>query len=367
MIFFSFLNIGNNGGGAQNSVSFVHTYAKKYQNREDMFFCKHGSIIEAILKEHNLNYKALSRWRIICFCQFIFHFYLKRPKLVFSIFGACPLVPFKGGITFISGFAYSNIIQRDVGFWNFLPWYKYFLKMTKDFLRLYLSRRSDVIILETDYLANLAQSRNVFPNTVVEVVHMEPGRFQTYRKKSFHGMDQSAFKILMLCGDHPNKRIARAVALISKYNQTNDAKLQLVTTLPNACSLLTDAGVQKIIERGELLNVGPVDVSEVSGLICECDALINISVLESFSNNWVEAWMYEKPLISVDNPWCRSSIGSAALYFDVDNQDSFNNAMNSLTKCSTRSLVAAGHDRLEFLNSKGDKIERYFSIFERYL
>lgn len=367
MIFISFLNIGNNGGGAQNSASFVHSYAEKYRARNDLFFCKRGSFIEVILKEHKLGYKALSSNRFLCLFQFMVHFYLLRPKVVFSIFGACPLVPWKVGAKFISGFAYSNIIQSEVGFWNYLPWYKYSIKIAKDFLRLHLSRRSDVIVLETEYLANLAEARCVFPKSTVEVVYMEPSRYQIKRERSFFNADHSAFKILMLCSDHPNKRIPRAVTLVSTYNKNAESKLQLIVTLPDTCRLLSRKDFKNSFDKGELLNVGPVDVSEVSGLISECDALINISVLESFSNNWVEAWMYEKPLISVDNPWCRSSLGLAALYFDVEDQSSFNGALNSLTRESTRRLVTAGQDRLGMLYSKGKKIEQYFSIFDKYL
>ncbi len=83
----------------------------------------------------------------------------------------------------------------------------------------------------------------------------------------------------------------------------------------------------------------------VATVIACCQAMCTFSLLESFSNNFVEAWKMEVPLIVTDADWSREACGAAALYVDP------RNAPETVRELAT--VVAANSCRLHELVENG--------------
>ncbi|MGI9573771.1 glycosyltransferase [Alloalcanivorax xenomutans] len=359
------------GGGLQNGLSFLRQiYSHSTIKNKIQVVCVSGGEIESFCRENCLNYEVIPGGRLGRLC-FDFLGARKMVKdnnidIVFNIFGPPPLSVFDSYS--ISGFAYSNIIHKEVPFWDFYPLRIKIAKKVKDFFRLLFYKFSNEIILETDFLAEKARS-GVFKNKIVHVVKMEPSA-AILKEGEMIKKEKCARRIdiLYLSGAHPNKRIHLLSKLFFDINSMSEIEFGLVTTLPeqneytryvNRCFM--NDGAERFIK-----NIGPVPSENIATLLASCDAVINVALLESFSNNWVEAWEFRKPLIVTDADWARHSCGEAALYIDpMASGDAARKVCDMFRDhMKIEHLIKKGEEKLEEMKSSGRKIDRYVSIIE---
>lgn len=368
------------GGGLQNSLSFLKclSEAKGTVDFDYIIACRIGSAIQAAAKDYGLPYVA---YREGVIGRLWYELWLARKlcnkvdaKCVFSLFGNAPFTV-SSALIKISGFAYSNIIHDDVDFWGWLPRNKRIIKAIIDAFRLFLVRRSDLIILETDYLYSRAKN-GIFKNKNLRVVKMAPSSLvvsalsEDVSDVACSGMQISdVIRVLYLSGAHPNKRIHLLAPLFFELSKKS-LTYKLITTLPEGDYLqaIVDAfaeyGISKCHE-----NIGSVAPSDVADALRASQALINIAMLESFSNNWVEAWAAGLPLLVTDADWARASCGNAAIYVDIDHPAESSQQIHSILSSEEKSarLVGNGKIMLSSLPSAEERTRQYLEIIRSCL
>lgn len=354
------------GGGLQNSLSFLSS--PSLENKDYLVVCEIGGAVCRYCLDNKLPvFPIKSGLAGLVYYHFFAMMTLRKKfggDVLFSIFGPPPL--FLYGLYSVSGFAYSYIIQSDVDFWGFLPIFQRIKKRVKDKLRLWGCKRSREIIVETDYLKACAIS-GCFKERTVHVVKMEPSLLLDLgaAANEFLGAVQGV-KILYLASDHPNKRIHLLPGVFKELSRLGE--YTLVTSLPEDSSYLADIrdGFVSLNIGDGLINLGTVRPECISGLIRSCDCLVNVALLESFSNNWVESWYFEKPLISTDAEWARASCGDAAIYIDPFNQIQSAEEIHKVLSSAKNvgDLVKRGAKQLALLNRGGNKDSQYFAILE---
>lgn len=354
------------GGGLQNALSFLAQLGAAHPvNYKFIIFCTKGSLIEKTCTTQGLPYESIpaSNLSRVSY-EFLYGRYLIRKHkvdLVFSLFGSAPLVcPY---VYKISGFAYSNIIQPEVPFWNFLPPIKRIQKRAIDVLRTVLASQADEIILETEYLKHRVQGR-LFKNSLVHVVKMAPSLLVTRGLKKCEEA-RKTIDIVYLAGPHPNKRIHLLADIFAQLN-AKGLRFRLITTLTEGHSytrLIADQ-FSKLGIGDAHENVGPVAPESVGALLSRVDAVINVALLESFSNNWVEAWAAKLPLIATDADWARASCEKAALYIDPENATSSALKITGLfeNRNTADELVHEGELQLRKLPTAEQRFEQYIQI-----
>lgn len=357
------------GGGLQNGLSFVVGLAGLDQAHPFVVACRRGSAIEQKCIELNIPHEAIGGGffsRVACELWLLAALGKRhRAKVIFTLFGNPPFN--SGGMVKISGFAYSNIIQTEVPFWNFLPFHKRVIKLLKDRLRLFMARQSDELILETPYLYARGKE-GVFKDKKLHVVEMEPSILVRARDRaSALVRDEGGFDFLYLSGPHPNKRIHLLAPIIAELNR-QERPSRLIVTLPESAAYtqaIRAAFIEHDVEH-QLKNIGPVEPKNVADLLHSVDGVVNIALLESFSNNWVEAWASRKALICTDAEWARASCGDGAIYIDPDRPkeaaEQIREGLNDLT-----GLLERGDARLKQLGGERTKIQKYMDIIARHL
>ncbi len=110
--------------------------------------------------------------------------------------------------------------------------------------------------------------------------------------------------------------------------------------------------------RGRLVNVGPIDQSELVGYYHHCDGLILPTLLESFSGTYLEAMQFQRPILTSDLDFARDVCGPAARYFDPGNPASIRDAILALkTSAPEReALIAEGNRRMKSFFRNWDTI-----------
>lgn len=276
------------------------------------------------------------------------------------------------GVRRVSGFAYSNLLSPSVPFWRWLPWYRRLGRFAKDAVRRWQTSRLDLILCETEYWADRA--RGAFPGSRVAVVEMAPGQLildalagletqERVASESPGDVEKGAYRLLYLSGPHPNKRIHELASVLRRADELVDNSIRLVLTLPPSdpytLKVLEAFSAQDSLHLVE--NVGPIGPREVARELRDANLVLNTAAVESFSNNWVEAWASATPLVTTDAAWTRDACGNAAVFIDLDQPaDAAGAIAEVLVAAELRSiLIANGRQRLERLPSPAERAKRF--------
>jgi len=114
---------------------------------------------------------------------------------------------------------------------------------------------------------------------------------------------------------------------------------------------------------------GAIPSAEIGSLYKSCDALISLSDLESFSNNYMESWKSGLPLLCSDHDFSRHICGKSALYFDPHDPQSLVREMKRLIGSSTKrtEMIQYGKEKLSELPTFPERYNRIAAILRRML
>ncbi len=372
MIYYNFL-YAPDGGGYQNSLSFVKSLSNigydfsgttllVYENSELHHFSTHRGI-GCISIKTGVSYKLLFELGSRRF--------LKKDDVVFSLFGP-PMLTTSGFTLNIGGMAISNVLHKDIDFWDYLNSLGKNFRRLKDLYRCWRYSKLDYWIFETELLAKKAINEYNFPNSRVSVVKMAPSALVTKKaivnNSRYNYLRGNSLNMLFLSGAHPNKRIHVLPNLARSLREVGVSDFNFVLTcrpgkyLSDILESAKQLGVEKHFEV-----VGPVQVNDVATVIDCSDFVCTFSVLESFSNNFVEAWVMEKPLIVTEADWAKDACDDAALYVEpenaLDSAKKIRSLFNSIN--NQKKLICNGKKMLKLHPTAEEKAELYLNYINR--
>ncbi|MBL7712148.1 MAG: glycosyltransferase [Chitinophagaceae bacterium] len=121
-----------------------------------------------------------------------------------------------------------------------------------------------------------------------------------------------------------------------------------------------------VTHKEYIMNHGPVNPQESYNLYAQCDAVLMPSLLETFSANFPEAMVSQKPILSSDRGFARNICADAALYFDPENPASIADAIGRLTASPElqESLIRNGNKQLALLETPASRAGKIISALE---
>jgi glycosyltransferase involved in cell wall biosynthesis len=364
------------GGGLQNALSFLECLAADPERRATTtVVCRDQSAISDFCKRESLQFRAVRATGVNRLLA-----ELSGPvgdnvaDVCFTLFGA-PMFSARGRFINICGCAYSNLFYSEFDFWNYLRGRAYQQKRLIDWIRQKSIQKADFWIFETEVLRERAIKRCNFPPNRVAVVKMAPSglvsksRVDSSKVAGFKRSIGTGFRMLMLAGPHPNKRQALLPDLICALRDSTGGDFSFVTTMNEQ-----DAYAQRVIEEVKarglerfFTNLGPVPADDCASLIEACDALLCLSRLESFSNNFVEAWAMQKPLVVTDADWARHACAEAAVFVDpTDIKHTAKTLEQLMSTPSVRQVVVnRGAANLSRYHDAASKYHDYWDVIAR--
>lgn len=374
MILFNFISI-KSGGGQQNTLSFLENIKLEGERLDFIVSCTEGTLVHKYCIKNDLIFFSVKNTLIDRIKFEIFGLKSIRKnheiKVIFTIFGAAPFCSYKA--MKVSGCAYSNIFQPEINIWGYLPWKDKIIKKIIDIFRILLVIKSDHIILETHFLKERAQ-KSILKNKKISVIEMAPSKLITDRLSNIKDIEwhNNVHDILYLSGAQPNKRIDKFLDLIPYLNGLGSKKFRLKLTLPEDSSYFKDIIKPKIEElkiSEYVINLGTIHPEKIVDIISDVDAIVNVALIESFSNNWVEAWAARRLLIATDADWARASCKNAALYIDIYKPLEAAKLIHSTFINLERYMkyIIAGEKLLEQLPSSSERTQQYLNIIKSEL
>ncbi|NJD05858.1 MAG: glycosyltransferase family 4 protein [Methylococcaceae bacterium] len=157
-------------------------------------------------------------------------------------------------------------------------------------------------------------------------------------------------RLFCLTRYYAHKNLESIVLLFDRYREElRDVAVVLTISAedhPNAGKLL-----QAIRKHGldrQIVNVGPLQQTELAAYYRHCQALFLPTLLESFSGTYLEAMRFECPILTSDLDFAHHVCGDAALYFDPWDPARMKEAIFSLASDDSlrNTLKEIGIDRL---------------------
>lgn len=345
------------GGGLQNALSFVRS---SNLNGVVVLAREVPELREAIQKSGG-TFKGVKpgRFRRIV-AELVYGFAFPRRTKVLTLFGP-PLLAPKRYIDLV-GCAYSNLLYPELDFWGRQKFLRKCLSHLKDRYRMWALGRADGWIFETEVLRGRAVDKFSFPARRAVVIRMTPGWWIKDAGQNLTPVDQllgDDFRVLYLTGYHVNKRIEVLTDVALQLKRRGWSSIKFVVSINSgtgAGRAIKDAA--DVLGVGDMFEfIGSVPVKEAPGVIATCHAMCNLAVLESFSNNVVEAWACRRPLLITDADWARSACGAGAVYVDPNDAG-----------CVAESLVRLASDssfRSNLIYEGSQQLERYPTIEDR--
>lgn len=364
------------GGGLQNSLSFIKVLACSERDLSQFTaVVRRGSDIHQYCTECGLTTVVVSdstssRLAFELMCRRYFH----KGQTCFTLFGP-PMFGSREYMLNVVGCAYSNLFYPEINFWSDKPRSARLFCEGLDMLRRRMIAAADFWIFETEVLRQRAIKLAGFPKDRVGVVRMSPSALVSldciipHVVAAFDKKIPKGVRFLFLSGDHPNKRLNLIpdIALVMRRSGMRD--FVFVTTISlhsgyaqSVAELFNRHGV-----KDHWCNLGPISSKDVGSLIHCCQAIALFSRLESFSNNFVEAWRMECPLIVTNADWAHDACGEAALYVECEDAERTAKLFLELARNPglRRRMIDEGNKQLKNYPSVIEKNHAYMKLIQR--
>lgn len=351
------------GGGQNVGLNFLHSLLKtKSEDVELLFLVADKSDIHNVAIQNHLRIlSVLPRNPILRMLKELFYvnvlLLLTRVDIIYSYFG---VGLFLRKIPQVSGSADSNLYYPEVDFWSHYSGIGRFKKWIIDQYRIWGLKKSSAVIYENEVLEkrgrkifNLKQTKYIKPSVNFEI------RNDVYVLPLVKSRDTKIG--LFLCGWQLNKNIMLIPDLARLFSEKG-CDFRFIITAPEDNSEICSAfkeRVRKFEVEEKVYIVGSIPKEYLASLYGQVDFVFLLSLLESFSNNIIEAWYFNKPLVISDEEWARSICGKGAVYVARDKPDGIVNTV--LDVISDRRLL------VDILNGGRNQLESYPSIDERTL
>lgn len=288
---------------------------------------------------------------------------IKRNKIdvIYTMFG--PGLHARNTLS-ITGCAYSNLFFPEIDFWSGYSFLQRVKLKLIDRYRLKSTLKSDAIIFENEAMMQRASSLFKFPAEKTVLILPSISEYKLVTAESSHEMTKIKnrdFNIVLLTGWHKNKKIEIVPYILSELNKRNVYDVSFVITVPedhpNSQKLQEVAQKLKVSDKIVFLN--SVAPNNLPLLFKHVNALALFSLLESFSNNIIEAWHFKKPLFISDEEWSRAICKNAAVYVD----------RNSASDIANKIIIyrSSQEYKIELINEMGKILLDYPSPKQKVL
>lgn len=299
---------------------------------------------------------------------------LGRDSVCLNLGGAPMLLSLRSWIN-VSECAYSNLLYPEIDFWKWESKPRRIIKSTVDIVRISLVSFSDILLFQTPAMLSRARlGKLVCDDTAFLSVPspsrlVRPGLADSKTTQDFRARWRGRSALLFACGEQKNKRLHLLPKLAKSFADDLDCSVVFVITIPGTSRTAEDLrreaaeeGVSECIEF-----IGPVRGPKYSALLNSIDVVCNFAVLESFSNNFVEAWRFEKPLVVTDADWSRSVAYDGALYVNPECITETSCKLKRLLHSPKlrRDLTTAGAIVLRRFPTPAEKTKNYVRLLTR--
>lgn len=353
------------GGGQNVALNFIKSFFEENMNNKNdsyYFLVVKNTAIHKLLETYNATrilFSPSNPLKRLLYESIYLNRFLKRNNIdiIYSYFGYAHV---SSRYTQITGSVDSNIYYPDINFWKEYSFTTRIKKNIIDNYRKYGLRKSHGIIFENPELEK--RYKELF-EADKPTITISPSVSLAYTDVEyiFPKIKPKAYKGLFLCGWHLNKNVM-LIPKIAKEFKDNSLPFHFILTAPADNSALHKVFISlcKMNNVEDTISiVGNVKKEQLKSLYQQIDFVFLLSKLESFSNNIIESYFFNKPLVIADEPWARQLCKEAAIYVDREDPECiFNKVRDVIHNNKLEELIEKGWDNLKDYPTISDKMEQ---------
>lgn len=290
--------------------------------------------------------------------------YWNLPKLVqdhgitkvYTFFG--PGLPRLRGVRRIVGMAYPTLVYNESDYWKHLPKGFRLKKKLQNAMRFRRLQSADHLVFETSIMERRARSRDMVRGGA-SVLGPTPTAFLTSTQAP--SLAEHGARVLFLAGPDPHKNLWRLPGVL---DQLKREKLQVRFLLSMSREAFLAACPSAAAIPEDRLNsyftfLGQLSPDRLQSAYDDCNVVGNLSDLESFSNNYMEAWLTGRPILASDRDFARHICGESALYVEPHDPDSLLAGLRRFARneVDVEAMVNAGRKAIARLPSMDERLK----------
>lgn len=361
------LSANKSGGGAQRALNFVYQLENtslKYQFyviRPKGYFLQIDkmSIIKRVIETPE-NY--ILRF---LFENFKLKNILRALEIDLCITFAGTGLPLPKNIPSIVGVAYPIICYDDSPYWKHLRWTEFYRLKLKNYFRKRRLKGADEILAQTTIMRErLSKSLN---RDIRDIKIFPPSPSNFINKAEHIGVGN--INILLLSGNSHHKNLWRLYEVAEELSKNKfDCKFLITVNKTEWVKSLKEKVIDKALVDKYFSFLGKINSDEIQKVYNESSVVLNISDLESFSNNYMEAWKAEIPLILSDRDFARNICADSAIYVEPHRPKEISEGIIKLISQPEiqKELILKGKRRLAELPQQSEYFDKLLSLIENY-
>lgn len=350
------INLSNirKGGGYQIALNLLDNliFFKKYDctillSEELENQCDFHDDFKYIIFNNNSNFlKKFLRKNILSI----------KYNLVFTLFGP-DYILFSNNQ--IGGFAIPHIVYKDS------PYFKLNKIHFKELFLLSIQRNIfkfffKALVVETNDVKDRLSSMNIKSRKNIFVVSNTFHNIFNSAKavKSYSG--EGVFKFIYPTSFYPHKNLEILREVDSLITNKN---IEIYTTLPNSIFIKLFDGCKNIKNFGEL------DPKNLLHKLSCCNGMLNISLLECFSANYIEAFKLNLVLVCSNLDFASKICKNGAIYTDPNSADDIANKLILVKSDSIlrNKLISRGSYLLKSFENSFSRVDKFSKICDKYV
>ena len=355
------------GGGAQLALNFLDHMKKRGGTAKHSFFLlipETGPLADIdFSNQYSGIYKTPKPYfRRIIFEHTKLQNILKTNNIqrVYTFFGAG--IPCPKGIESIVTVAYPIICYPDSPYWKYVPLKKKYPKLVVNYFRRKRLKASSRIIAETEVMKERLIRALNYNSQNINIIPPAPSEYVSpveYNPNSETGK----FLFLSGCDPHKNLWILQNLAKDFVSKGWRDFKFILTVKKESYINSLKEPADHEILNN-HFEFVGTIHPREIQSVYAKCDFLMIPSDLESFSNNYMEAWKAGIPIIASNRDFAKHICGDSAIYIEPHDISATSSKLISVAKDNNLKikLIEAGKSKLSTLHNTSDRSEKILDI-----
>jgi glycosyltransferase involved in cell wall biosynthesis len=264
---------------------------------------------------------------------------------IFTFFGAG--LPHPPAVRSVVSVAYPVICYPESPYWLNAGVRERLQVRALNWMRVHRLRQASAIIAETEVMKERVSKVLRFPAERIRVI---PPAVSAHVRHLDRAEGAAARRFAFVSGNETHKNLWRLYEIARCAAARGFADFTFHLTVTRAAYLRRLSGRPhdlQLIDR-HFDFIGPVAPREVMHVYEKADCVVSLSDLESFSNNYMEAWKVGLPLIVSDRDFARAICGASALYVDPHDTQAVVAALLQVRADPVlrRRLVAEGARRL---------------------
>lgn len=275
---------------------------------------------------------------------------IRRHKIkhIFTFFGAG--LPHPKDVRSVVTVAYPVICYPESTYWSYADKKDQTYIRCLNVLRRGRLRNASAIIVETTVMqARIAQSIK-FPAEQISVIPPTPSQYvEPLKTKRM----PPARRFLFISGNDSHKNLWRlpAIAQCMLERGVTDFLFLLTSSREAYLKSLKEPVVRERLINAHFTFLGAMPPQRIMEAYRQADIVVSLSDLESFSNNYMEAWTARLPLVVSDRDFSRNICEDSAVYVEPHKPEDVAKQFCLLSEDLSLQdrLVKAGSDRLSIL------------------